>query len=268
MTWGGPKGLDAWVVGMFPACWWAVTRVVVGLGAGLFAAWALLVMPWPMSVLLALTAVGLSAGAKVAGGWRHLVPRDLVPRELVPVDWATRWPVGLLTAAPFACAGWHVLLGGQGVAMVGADLLVGLPVLLRSIQRTEQPVGHGVPMWQPTVPGRLTLGADLVPKPRRRGSAPHGLDDLSPALGSASQPSPDEPRLLEQLSDAELRHAWQSSCRALLMVHDPVGTQRIVLARARYLDAMEQRDPDWFRNWALSSLSATAPLQDGSELDR
>ena len=50
--------------------------------------------------------------------------------------------------------------------------------------------------------------------------------------------------LLPDLDDDELQHAWDSSTRALNLGPAPAALLRIVAARARYLDALDERDPD------------------------
>jgi hypothetical protein len=50
--------------------------------------------------------------------------------------------------------------------------------------------------------------------------------------------------LLPDLDDDELQHAWDSSTRALTLGPGPAALLRIVAARARYLDALDERDPE------------------------
>jgi hypothetical protein len=50
--------------------------------------------------------------------------------------------------------------------------------------------------------------------------------------------------LLPDLDDDELLHAWDASTRALNLRPEPAALLRIVTARARYLDALDERDPD------------------------
>ena len=62
------------------------------------------------------------------------------------------------------------------------------------------------------------------------------------ASACASWPGPRT--LLPDLDDDELLHAWESSTRALSLRPGPAALLRIVTARARYLDALAERDPD------------------------
>jgi hypothetical protein len=58
------------------------------------------------------------------------------------------------------------------------------------------------------------------------------------------------------LSNAELSHAWRASYRALGRSHDPRELARIAAARARYLDAVQERDPAGFARWVCSEGAA------------
>jgi hypothetical protein len=138
----------------------------------------------------------------------------------------------LLPTVALAAVGWSILLGAAGAALLLVDAAFGLPIL---------------------APGRL----DRWPDGRDVGHVPDTVEELSPrtsaevsstASSPASSPVPRSwpgPRtLLPDLDDDELMHAWDSSTRALNLRPGPAALLRIVAARARYLDALDERDPD------------------------
>jgi hypothetical protein len=119
----------------------------------------------------------------------------------------------LLPALAVAAVGWGMLAGAAGAALLLVDAILGLPILIAD---------------------RLSRGASS--------------EESSPAPPTASSPVPTSwpgPRtLLPDLDDDELQHAWDSSTRALDLGPEPAALLRIVAARARYLDALDERDPD------------------------
>jgi hypothetical protein len=149
-----------------------------------------------------------------------------VPRPAVPafVD-ACQWQLlRLLPALALAAIGWSMLLGVAGAVLLLVDAAFGLPIL----------VGDRHDRWPD--------GPDV-------GHIPDTVAELAPAAPSATaitspEPWPGPRTLLPDLADDELLHAWESSTRALGLRPGPEALLGIVTARARYLDALDERDPD------------------------
>ena len=134
----------------------------------------------------------------------------------------------LLPALVLAAVGWGMLAGAAGAALLVVDAAFGLPILAA------------------TLLGRSPSGRDV-------GHVPDTVEELShrtsgevssPASSPASASWPGPRTLLPDLDDDELQHAWDSSTRALALGPEPAALLRIVAARARYLDALDERDPD------------------------
>ncbi|HMD11190.1 MAG TPA: hypothetical protein VKG90_02540, partial [Marmoricola sp.] len=85
---------------------------------------------------------------------------------------------------------------------------------------------------------------DTVEELSPRTSAEVSSTASSPASSPVPRSWPGPRTLLPDLDDDELMHAWDSSTRALNLRPGPAALLRIVAARARYLDALDERDPD------------------------
>jgi hypothetical protein len=138
----------------------------------------------------------------------------------------------LLPALALAAVGWSMLAGAAGAALLLVDAAFGLPILaVNPLSRWPdgRDVGH--------IPDTVEELADRT-----------SSEVSSTASSTASSPVPMSwpgPRtLLPDLDDDELQHAWDSSTRALNLGPGPAALLRIVAARARYLDALDERDPD------------------------
>jgi hypothetical protein len=193
-------------------------------------------------------AAGLAAACGVRQITRRLPPdgalrrlgNHVVATQLVDVR--QRQVLRLLPAFVLAVVGWGMLLGGAGAATVLLVALTGVPLLFDSDVgrwpdgRGVGPVPDTVELLVPSQPGEL---GQALPSPRS-----------SPEMPSFGLPPADAPRwpgprtLLPDLDDTELLHAWEASTRALGLGPGPSARLAIVAARARYLDALAERDPD------------------------
>jgi hypothetical protein len=179
------------------------------------------------------------AAAFAAGCWAHgSTGRATLTRvgqwlsgrlaEVLLVDVRQRQLLRLLASLALAAVGWGVLAGAAGAALLLVDAAFGLPILVADRL------------------GRWPDGRDV-------GHIPDTVEKVSPSTScevssTASSPAPTSwpgPRtLLPDLDNDELQHAWDSSTRALNLGPEPAALLRIVTARARYLDALDERDPE------------------------
>jgi hypothetical protein len=134
----------------------------------------------------------------------------------------------LLPALALAAVGWGVLAGAAGAALLLLDAAFGLPILVAD-RLGRWPDGRDV---------------DHIPDTVEKVSPSTSSEVASPASSPASTSWPGPRTLLPDLDDDELQHAWDSSTRALDLGPEPAALLRIVAARARYLDALDERDPD------------------------
>jgi hypothetical protein len=141
-------------------------------------------------------------------------------------------------------AGLSLVLGWAGVQLFVAVAASGLPLLLAEARlgtlAEELAVTHG----------RRLCSATKGPA-----AASHGEEvDLRAAGTSASEAghAPPPSGLAVELSVQELLDAWQASSRALAAPLDPAQRTRIIAARARYLDALQQHDPTGVADWLSS----------------
>ena len=181
--------------------------------------------PWTFAAALAAGCWACGSAGRAAS---TRVGRRLA--EVSGVDVRHGQLLRLLPAFAIAAAGWGMLAGAAGPALLLVDAALGLPIL----------VGERLHRW---------------PDGRDESHIPDTAEELAPVahrasseVSSASSPEPVSwpgPRtLLPDLDDDELQHAWDSSTRALNLGPAPAALLRIVAARARYLDALDERDPD------------------------
>jgi hypothetical protein len=190
--------------------------------------------PWTFAAALAAGcwacgSVGRAASTRV-GRW---LSGRLAEVSLVDVH---QWQVlRLLPALVLAAVGWSMLAGAAGAALLLVDAAFGLPIL----------VADRLHRWPD---GRDGGHIPDIPDTAEELSLRASSGEASPALPLASSPVPISwpgPRtLLPDLDDDELQHAWDSSTQALNLGPAPAALLRIVAARARYLDALDERDPD------------------------
>jgi hypothetical protein len=135
-----------------------------------------------------------------------------------------------MPAVALAAVGWTVLLGASGVALLLVDAAFGLPIRAGD-RRNRWPDGLDVGRVPDTV-------EELAPASVTNSAAASTTSITSP------EPWPGPRTLLPDLDDDELLHAWDASTRALNLRPEPAALLRIVTARARYLDALDERDPD------------------------
>ena len=195
--------------------WIVASRALVAVGAGVLLVTWCIASPWTF-------AAALAAGCWVRGSsgrtaWTR-VGRQLHGRlaEGSIVD-ARQWQVlRLLPALALAAVGWSMLAGAAGAALLLVDAAFCLPILV--VDR----------------PGRCARATSPEESP-----APS-----CPASSRATMSCPGPRTLRPDLADDELQHAWDASTRALDLRPEPAALLRIVTARARYLDALDERDPD------------------------
>lgn len=187
--------------------WIVTSRALVAVGGAVALLIWCVASPWTFAVVLAAACWGHRRAAAAVADTRH--------RQLLRV----------LPALALAAVGWSMLAGAAGAALLLVAAAFGLPVL----------AGERFDRW---------------PDGRHLDHIPDTVEELAPtavetpAMTSTS-PSWSGPRtLLPDLDDDELQHAWDSSTRALQLGPGPAALLRIVTARARYLDALDERDPD------------------------
>jgi hypothetical protein len=194
--------------------------------------------PWTFAVAVVLAAtawVHRLAGSTGAG---RLRPRLVAAHVVDDREWQL---LRLLPVLSLAVVGWAALLGASGMTLVLVDAAFGVPLLSGRHDRWPdgRDVGHipdSVEGLAPTAVVEVVEGRAVGPPPQP--AAPRG----GPPPGRASWPGPRT--LLPDLDDDELLHAWEASARALRLRPGPTALLRIVTARARYLDALAERDPD------------------------
>jgi hypothetical protein len=179
-------------------------------------AWCV-VNPWTFAAALAAACCAPSWAARLA------VPSFIDARQ---------WQIlRLLPALALAAVGWNMLLGAAGVGLLLVDAVFGLPLLAGDLH-ARWPDGRAVGHIPDTV-------EELAPAPSKESAIASSVTMASP-----SAPWPGPRTLLADLDDHELLHAWESSTRALGLRPGPEALLGIVTARARYLDALDERDPD------------------------
>jgi hypothetical protein len=211
----------------YRVAWSRASTVVLAFGALVLAALWAVGSPWTFAAALALAWMAerlrwpaLSVRC-LRRCWQHQVGTAL----------PEAWRVSLLVLLPaflLAAVGWTMLLGGTGTVVVLIDALLGLPL----IYPQDGPVPRSTTtaeMVERVGPGTVV---DLV-------TASGGAGGVAAGLAQWSGPR----TLLPALSDTELWHAWQESTRALRHDLTADARMRIVAARARYLDALIERDP-------------------------
>jgi hypothetical protein len=148
------------------------------------------------------------------------------------------------------------------------DLIAGVPLLVRRTPRPDRaPVMPDI--WTVEVMLAATVGGVMpdppggpsVPRPRSPvvdAALERSVDALfDPApTATVGEVARDRPGLI-RLSNIELSHAWRASYRALRIAEDPRDRARIAAARARYLDALQERDPAGFARWVSSEHAAS-----------
>ena len=165
------------------------------------------------------------AAALAAACW---TPRLAVPAFVDDRQWQI---LRLLPGLALAAVGWSMLLGAAGVALLLVDAAFGLPTLARD-RHNRWPDGLDVGHVPDTV-------EELVPASSTESAAAATMASMT-ARASWRGPR----TLIPDLDDDELLHAWDSSTHALSLRPGPAALLRIVTARARYLDALDERDPD------------------------
>jgi hypothetical protein len=221
-----PAGRGGATVKTYRRVWSAVTGFVVVVGCAVpLVAWCI-ASPWTLAAALAAACwLWRAVGPFWSRGDGH-VPRSPVVASLLDGEWRL---LRLLPALALAAVGWNMLLGPTGAALLLVDAVYGVPVL----------VGDRLVRW---------------PDGQAAGQVPDTVEELAlPAPSEVSSPEPSSttsaawpgPRtLLPDLDDEELLHAWESSTRALELGPAPAALLSIVTARARYLDALVERDPE------------------------
>jgi len=211
--------------------WIVASRALVAVGAVVpLVVWCI-ASPWTFAAALA---VGCWAGGSAGRAASTRIGRGVSGRlaEVVLLDVRQWQPLRLLPVLTLAVVGWGMLAGAAGAALLLVDAAFGLPILVDDRLR-RWPDGRDV--------GPIP---DTVEELSRRTSS----EVSSTTSSAASSPEPVSwpgPRtLLPDLDDGELQHAWDSSTRALTLGPEPAARLRIVAARARYLDALDERDPD------------------------
>ena len=185
--------------------------------------------PWTFAATLAATCwawrTAGPASSRVAVRALEVLRRRVVT---APVAADRGWRLLLLLPAlPLAAVGWHLMLGATGTALLMVDAVYGAPLLARD-RPFRWPDGRDVGRVPDTVEELACSASSEV--------------SSAPSTTSASWPGPRT--LLPDLDDDELLHAWESSTRALELRPTPAALLSIVTARARYLDALVERDPD------------------------
>ena len=208
-----PRRSGGTTVRTYRRAWIVASRVLVAVGGVVPLVIWCIASPWTFAVVLAAgcwacRSAGRTAFTRVGG--------RLAEFSLVDVR---RWePLRLLPALALAAVGWSMLAGAAGVALLLVDAAFGLPIL------AQERLGR----W---------------PDGREVGDIPATVEEPSYRV-SAPMSWPGPRTLLPDLDDDELQHAWDSSTRALSLGPAPAALLRIVAARARYLDALDERDPD------------------------
>jgi len=214
-----PRRSGGTTVRTYRRAWLGASRALVAVGAVVSLVIWCIASPWTF------------AGAIAAGCWAcGSAGRAAFARA---GQWGLLW---LLPAVALATVGWSMLAGPAGAALLLVAAAFGLPIL-----------AHERLGWLPDRPD-----VDHVPDTVEELSHPTSSEvrstTSSTARSPASSPAPTSwpgPRtLLPDLDDDELQHAWDSSTRALNLGPAPAALMRIVAARARYLDALDERDPD------------------------
>ena len=226
--------------------WVRASAVVLAVGGLVLAAVWAIGSPWTFAAVLALgwLAQHLRLPSRSARALRQVWEHHAGPALPDP---SCAYLLALLPAFLLAAVGWNILLGGAGTVIVLADGLLGLPL----IYLDDDPEPRSTTPTTTTSPTELAewVGSgtvvDLVATSIEAG-------DEAPGLAEWSGPR----TLLPALSDTELWHAWKASTHALGCDLSAEARARIVAARARYLDALIERDPDGL----AGRLAADAPL--------
>ena len=202
--------------------WSGATRALVVTGAVVpLLAWCV-ASPWTFGAALA------------AACW---APRPAIPAFIDVRQWQL---LRLLPVVALSAVGWGMLLGAAGAALLLVDAAFGLP-LLAAARHDRWPDGWEVGHVPDTV-------EELAPASSRESATASSTAAASATTATATATSsvswPGPRTLLPDLDDVELQHAWDSSTRALALGPEPAALLRIVAARARYLDALDERDPD------------------------
>jgi hypothetical protein len=167
---------------------------------------------------------------------RRLVPTPLVEDR----EWRL---LRLLPALSLAAVGWNMLLGAVGMALLLVAAVFGLP-LLAADRPSRWPDGWEVGRIPDTVEELAPTGVVEVLEARASTPPARSRQSTAGPTTAPAQPWPGPRTLLPELDDDELLHAWEASTRALSLRPGPAALLRIVAARACYLDALAERDPD------------------------
>jgi hypothetical protein len=221
-AWGGASRALLVVGGVVPLLAWCVAS------------------PWTFAAAFAAACcvprlTGWAASSAVGRRLRHRL-------ALAPVVDVRQWQLlRLLPAVALAAVGWSMLLGMAGAALLLVDAAFGLPILAGhrgDLWPDGRAVGHIPDTVEELAPAALSESATA--------SSASAAASSDSATASSTSPGswPGPHTLLPDLDDDELLHAWESSTRALGLRPGPVALLGIVTARARYLDALDERDPD------------------------
>jgi hypothetical protein len=223
--------------------WSRVTRVVVVTGCVVpLVVWGV-VSPWTFAAALAAAcwARHLAARTSLVEAGRRVRHRLAAAPLVDDREWQL---LPLVPVLGLAAVGWSMLLGGAGLALLLVEGVFGLPLLVGD-RGDRWPDGHDVGRVPDTVEELTPAGVvEVVEVVEGREVALPWPREESPKAASASTSWPGPRTLLPDLDDDELLHAWESSTRALSLRPGPAALLRIVTARARYLDALAERDPD------------------------
>jgi hypothetical protein len=214
------------VVETYRRVWSAATGIVVVIGCLVPVVVWCVVSPWTFTATLTATCWAWRASSREA----HRAVRVLGTRIVAaPLAEDRGWRLlRLLPAVPLAAVGWHLLLGATGTALLLVDAVYAAPLLARD-RKVRWPDGRDV--------GQVPDTVEELDRP--------ACSEVSSAATSTASTSWPGPRtLLPDLDDEELLHAWESSTRALELGPTPAALLSIVAARARYLDALVERDPE------------------------
>jgi hypothetical protein len=219
--------------------WWRVALVVAAVGGSVSALRAAFASPGACAALLAVVLVV-----------RRLLraARSARPAQ-APAVAPEAWRAGMLmlvggTAFLSTAIGWDALVGGVGDLVVIGVALAGVP-LLYGEGLLRGPAARAARLTAP-LPAQPALGDEVLRADGPSSSWPARRPPGARETGRV---------LLPGLTDEELWHAWHASTGALQRASSPAVRLRIVAVRARYLDALVERDPTGF----------AAQLRDGGD---
>ena len=221
--------------------WSRVTVAVVAIGGAVpLVAWCL-ASPLTFAAAFAAGCVARRLAVRGSVTWPVRRHGGLLVEAAVVDTWEWR-VLRVLPALALSAIGWTLLLGSAGLSLLLVDALVGLPLLAAALPggADRWPDGKRVERVPDTVEHLIrceVTAGEGAGRPREMEQAA-ASGRVSPALW------PGPRTLLPDLDDTELWHAWEASARVLRQRPDPASVLAILTARARYLDALAERDPE------------------------